>query len=279
MACLPRAAGAAELRCAPSGKLYDYRWALLQLALDHTRKPGGDDTIKQLDTAHITQARLLAMMKAGAIDVMALGPSVERLAALQPVKIDILRGLLGYRVLLIRKSDQPRFQRLSPAELKRSVRFGFNSQWADLAILEANGLQLVTSPSYEGLFAMLSDQRFDAFPRGINEYAKELAVYGPRYPDLAADNSHALFMRFPVYFWVRKGNDALAQRIETGLILALRDGSFKKLFVQYHQPEIALLKQETRTVLYLRNPMFPDPLPDSEYRWWLPPSIKMQPLP
>ncbi|POZ60432.1 substrate-binding periplasmic protein [Chromobacterium alticapitis] len=275
----PVQAETVPLRCAPSGELYHYRWALLQLALDHANTGHADYRVDQIDSTLTSQSRLEAMLRAGAVDVLALGPNQERLAELQPVRVDILRGLLGYRVLLIRKADQARFRQLSPSELKRQIRFGFNSQWADVAILQANGLTLVTSPSYPNLFAMLSNKRFDAFPRGVSEFAKELASYGHAYPDLGVDDSHALFMRYPVYFWVRKGNAELAKRIEDGLNLALRDGSFKKLFQQYHQPEIQLLKQERRSVLYLENPMFPGPPLPHEYSWWLPSGIKLHPLP
>lgn len=272
-------ANESTLRCAPSGALYDYRWALLKLALDHTRPTGSPFRIDQVDSSRTTQSRLMAMMQAGALDVMALPPNPEREANMRPIRVDILRGMLGYRVLLIRKSDAAWFQRLQPVDLKGKIKLGFNSQWADLAILQANGFQVVASPGYEGLFAMLDARRFDAFPRGLNEFSKELTQYGSRYPELAVDKTYAFFTPYPVYFWVRRGNEALARQIENGLNLALRDGSFKKLFIQYHQQEIGLLKRENRRVLFLNNPMLPRQGADQDYSWWLPKSVKIERLP
>ncbi|CAN6484299.1 unnamed protein product [Victoria cruziana] len=82
----------------------------------------------------------------------------------------------------------------------------------------------------------------------------ELSLHRQQFPQLVLEQAHALYFPYPVYFWVRKDNQALAARIERGLNLALADGSFRRLFEQYHAKEIALLRQGRRQIHRLRTP-------------------------
>ena len=209
-------------------------------------------------------------MQSGAIDVIALGTNDEREAKLLPIKIDILRGIVGFRLLVIRAADQARIAQMDDQSLRNQLIFGLNEQWADLPIMRANGFSVVTSLDYETLFAMLAAGRFDAFPRGLNEARRELDERKQHYPQLAIEKSKALFFPYPVYFWVNKDNVALAQRIESGLKRALADGSFRKLFQSYHAAEIAALKNEKRHVLRLDNPILPAGTVPPDTSWWWP---------
>jgi len=263
----PGIAAETSIRYFPSGAIYEYRWKLLALALAHTRESGesllmipyGEDT---------TQNRAVSLLQSGAIDVIALGTNEERESKILPVRIDILRGIVGFRVFLIRSADQARISQMDDAALRRQLTFGLNSQWADLPILRANGFTVTTSSGYEALFDMLAAGRFDAFPRGLNEAQRELDEHRQRYPQLAVEQTRALYFPYPVYFWVRKDNQALAQRIERGLQLSLADGSFRKTFEQYHAAEIATMKQQQRHVLRLDSPILPNGTPPSDTSWW-----------
>ena len=254
----------------PTGAIYDYRWALLALALQHTRGSDGPWRLEPFDEQGFSQDRTIALLLHGELDITAFGYTPEREAILRPVRIDLLRGMLGYRLLLIRADRQAYFSHLDVSAFRRDVILGFNSQWADLAVLQANNLRLVTSPHYDNLFAMLNARRFDAFPRGLNEVRRELQHFGPVYPDLAVEQGWALYMQDPVYFWVRKGDGALAARIERGLNLALADGSFKALFLSYHGKDIAAAAYTHRRVIVLNNPYLPRWYVPSDTGWWWP---------
>ncbi|RJG04421.1 hypothetical protein D3878_13780 [Noviherbaspirillum sedimenti] len=254
------------MRVYPTGPIYDFRWKLLELALAHTQDDGGVMRL-QPQAEEATQNRAMLMLQAGTIDVIALGTNVEREAMARPVRIDILRGIVGYRVFVIRAADQPRIARMEAGEL-RQLTFGLNSQWADLPIMRANGFTVETSTSHENLYGMLEAHRFDAFPRGLNEATRELAQHHHLYPQLTLESSKALYFPYPVYFWVSRTNTALASRIERGLQLALADGSFRKLFERYHAEEIAALQKDRRQVLRLRNPALPKNNAEPDTRWW-----------
>lgn len=261
-------AGEDSISYFPVGPIYEYRWKLLELALAHTRK--GDEPVRLVPfPENVTQNRGVQLLEAGAIDVIALGTNVEREQRMHPIKIDILRGMVGFRIFVIRGADQARIARMNEHELRKQLTFGLNSQWADLPVMRAHGFSVETSTSYENLFGMLVAGRFDAFPRGLNEAARELDERRKTYPELSVEQTKALFFPFPIYFWVNKDNKALAQRIERGLKLSLEDGSFRKLFETYHAEEIATLANQKRQVVRLSNPIMPPgtPLPDTSW-WW-----------
>lgn len=263
------AAAETTIRYFPSGSIYEYRWKLLALALAHT--PDVKGAVKLVPYAEeVTQNRGILLLQAGAIDVIALGTNDEREAKMLPVKIDILRGIVGFRLLVIRGADQARIQKMDDSSLRKRLAFGLNSQWADLPIMQANGFSVITSSSYENLFEMLAAGRFDAFPRGLNEARRELDARKQKYPQLVIEKSKALFFPYPIYFWVKKDHVALAQRIERGLKLSLADGSFRKLFESYHAAEIATLKTENRHVIRLDNPILPAGTAQPDTSWWWP---------
>ena len=115
---------------------------------------------------------------------------------------------------------------------------------------------------------MLVANRFDAFTRGLNEASLELDKRKTSYPQLAVEQTKALYFPYPVYFWVRKNETALAERIRHGLQLSLADGSFRKLFEHYHAAEIKMLSKNKRQVIHLTNPVLPAHTAEPDTSWW-----------
>jgi ABC-type amino acid transport substrate-binding protein len=256
------------IRYFPVGQIYEYRWKLLELALSHAGKDTDAPYRLEPYAEDVTQNRGMQLLQSGAIDVIALGTNAERESRMLPVKIDILRGIVGFRVFIIRAADQPRIAGMDEQTLRSQLTFGLNSQWADLPILRANGFTVVTSSNYEHLFDMLAVGRFDVFTRGLNEAAREIEAHRQKYPQLALERTKALYFPYPVYFWVRMENTGLAQRIERGLGMALADGSFRRLFESYHTAEIEMLANEKRQILRLGNPVLPEGTAEPDTSWW-----------
>ena len=256
------------IRYFPVGSIYEFRWKLLEIALAHTETEDGAFRLVPY-AEDVTQNRGVLLLQSGGIDVIALGTNAEREEKLRPVKIDILRGLVGFRLLVIRSADQASIAQMDDVSLRSQLTFGLNSQWADLPIMEANGYAVVTSSSYENLFGMLAAGRFDAFPRGLNEAQREIDGHKKEFPQLSVEKTKALYFNFPIYFWVKKDNIALADRIERGLRLCLADGSFHDLFMKYHAAEIDALKKENRHIINLNNTtLSKDEIPPDTSWWW-----------
>jgi hypothetical protein len=265
---LPALAAEPVLRTFPVGPIYDFRWQVLALALRHP--PGGAAVRLEPYDGTITQRRSLDLLDTGELDVLALGSNPQREARALPVRVDILRGIIGFRVLLIRREDQAWFDRMDDAQLRRECTFGLQRDWADLAIMEAAGFRVETAVNAENLFRMLALRRFDGFPRGLNEARSELERHQAATPGLAIEAHRALYFPYPVYFWVRRDKVELAGRIQRGLEAALADGSFQRLFQASFAAEIAQLEPRRRHVLMLRNPELPAGAAAPDTGWWWP---------
>jgi len=257
------------LRYFPVGSIYEFRWKLLETALAHTEKEDGPFRLEPY-AEEVTQNRGVMLLQSGGIDVIALGTNDEREEKLRPIRIDILRGLVGFRLLVIRSADQPGIAQMDDVSLRKTLTFGLNSQWADVPIMRANGFTVITSSSHENLFGMLAASRFDAFPRGLNEAQREIDEHKKNFPQLSIEKTKALYFSFPIYFWVKKGNSDLAEKIERGLTRSLADGSFQNLFERYHATEIAALRKENRHVIHLDNPLLPANAVPPDTSWWWP---------
>jgi len=203
-----------------------YFLQLLQLALEKTRASDGDFEIQQYEQPMSGPRQLTELKNNGVINLIWNGSNSKREAELLPVRFSLLRELNDYRVFLIRKDDQERFQAVRTlADLSRFTA-GAGEGWPSTAVLRANGLPVVTSVGYEQLFRMLDARRFDYMPRGVYEAWFEQQQHS----GLAIEQTLFLHYRVPFYFFTSRKNAALADRVERGLRAALADGSFDRLF-------------------------------------------------
>lgn len=208
----------------------DYYYSnLLKLALDKTRDSHGPYQLIFTPVMPITN-RLLREIERGSLDVTWMPFERHLKYDLKPVPIRLLKNLSDYRVFLIRADDQEKFSTVGTLGDLRKLKGGIGSHWPDRQIMEDNGLPLVLSMSYFNLFKMLKSARFDYFSRGVFQVKSEVDTYANQ--GIALEKH--LFLRYenPVYFYVHKNNTQLAERIETGLKIALADGSFNELFNQ-----------------------------------------------
>jgi hypothetical protein len=266
---LQGAEGGRPLRYYPVGRIYDYRWKLLELALAKGAGPG--QTYRLVPCPDdITQARSERELESGSLDVLALGSTPQREDRLLPIRVDILKGIIAYRVFLIRAGDQGRIAGMDETALRRDLTFGLARGWADLPVMVAAGFAVETASDSGGLFRMLAAGRFDAFPRGLNEVYLDLAQHAKEFPQLAVERTKALYFPFPVYFWVNRGRPGLAGTIRRGLDRALADGSFRRLFMTTYAWEIDKVRTERRHVLKLPNPSLPPDAAAPDTHWWWP---------
>lgn len=249
------------------GGVYEYRVKLLELALEKTKETDGKGSAVPF-TGEVTQARGLAMLQEGLIDIVSLGTTKEWESQFTPIKIDILRGILGYRVCLINADRQKDFVKVQTIEDMRHFTGGFGEQWSDIAILRENKLLVEGVTNTSSILPMLVVNRFDYFPRGINEAWVEFEANKEKFPSLAVETHIAFFYPFPVYFFVKKGNTLLADRIRRGLNTALKDGSFKKLFLRYHKDIISKANLDNRKIIRMSNSTLPDGTPSVDTSWW-----------
>ena len=261
------------VRYNPSMSEKDFRSAyfvsLLGLALEKTRATYGPFRLEKGKESMFQSRAIRELHKGQRIDVFWTMTSVERENQLLPIRIPLLKGLLGYRIFIIRQEDETKFRTITDINEFKELVAGQGTDWPDTKILRANNINVVTSPVYDGLFMMLHKKRFDYFPRGITEIWQEVEFHHDK--ELIVESSKILYYPAPIYFFVSPQNNALANRIEKGLALARLDGSFDRLFYSYpaHQKIFDRGKLEHRQVIILDNPLLPEHTPLDKKELWL----------
>lgn len=243
----------------------EYYTQVLVLVL---KKSGGQYQAVPNKSAMGQSRAILQLENNDGLDVIWTMTSREREAAMLPVRIPIDKGLLGWRIFLVKKRDLDKFDDVHSLDDLKKYSAGQGHDWPDAEILRANGLPVVTGGSYAGLFRMLQADRFQYFPRGILEIVSEKAAH----PEFGLEIEPTLLLHYPaaLYFFVNKKNIALAQILERGLAVAIEDGSFDKLFEQFNGELIKQAHLKTRHVIEVSNPL-PDETPLSNVGLWFRP--------
>jgi len=249
----------------PSNVQTDYMQGLLKLALNYSGKNYVFSTTEET----YSRPRLMESVKNGSVSLMWGGTSEQMEGDYLPIRIDAYRGLMSHRILIIRNGDQARFDEVKTLDDLRKIKFGQGRSWQDASIMKSAGFDVVTSTKKPGLFYMLDGGRFDAFPRGANEAWSEMAAF-PKL-NLAVEKQLVLVYPLPTYFFVHKGDPALAKDIENGLETAIRDGSFDTYFYNSKEVKDALEHADlpNRRAFYIENPFLPKATPLARKELWI----------
>ena len=241
----------------------DYPVRLLALALS---KSGGNYQLR----AHpnfMLQVRAIAELQSGRnLDVIWTTTSNEREAQLLPVRIPIDRGLLGWRLLLVREADASKFAGISDAGLQQLLA-GQGHDWPDTGILKSAGYRVDVSSNYRDLFLMLGNKSIDYFPRSTHEVWGELDLH--RDKRFIVEPTLALHYPAAMYFFVNRINVSLQRAIQRGLEAAIADGSFERLFQEHFSGVLKRSGLEGRRTIELNNPQLPPLTPLQDQRLWL----------
>lgn len=186
-----------------------------------------------------------------------------------PIRIPLDRGVLGWRVPLIRAADRQQWERLRDVNELRSLLqaklAGQGRDWPDTEILRGAGLPVQTSGRM-ALYRMLALGRIDHFPRSVleiqteaEEHAAEALVIAPR----------ALIV-YPtaLYFFVSRNEPEFAQALSAGLERAVQSGEMVSLFRKHFGPALAALDTQHRLVLRLHNPLLSPETPLQRSELW-----------
>lgn len=225
---------------------------LLSLALAASKDEYGDYQLQPV-RYEMAQGRASMMLQRNElIDVHWRMTSKSLESKLQAIYFPILKGLMGYRIFIIRKEDQPLFKQVnSLAELKK-LPLGQGINWPDSEILLSNDFNVIKGYDIH-LLKMLKRKRFDYFPRALHEPWLEIA----NEPDLMVEQSFMLTYPAPMYFFVNKNNKRLTDRLTLGLKRLLNSGKFEHYFENHAITSniLAKAKLANRRVFQLSSPL------------------------
>nr|WP_319583348.1 hypothetical protein [uncultured Pseudodesulfovibrio sp.] len=164
--------------------------------------------------------------------VIALGNRADHEHLLQPVCVPIQLGLgLGYRIMLTRTGMEDRLGKVQTLEDLSDFVLGQGLGWADVEILRAAGLRVVTPTKATSIPRMMMEGRIDLYPRGLFEIDAEYARYKTDYPSLIIDENLVLHYPLVSFFFTRKGNDKLFNVIKNGMENAYQTGKLQDLIM------------------------------------------------
>lgn len=225
----------------------EYDWIVLRAALDKTAARFGPYTLKPSGEP-LSVPRLLQEMSRsdGCINIIARATDCELEKKFQPIRISIERGLMGMRLLMVRKADLPRFAAVRTLEDLKRLSAGQGKGWIDTEVLAAAGISVVESPRPHSLYGML-----EAGPSTFSRV---------RYP-------------LPRYFFVRRDaqGDRLAARIRAGMELMVQDGTLAALFRQHKGRLVERAAIGRRRIIDLHNPALPPDTPLERSELWFRP--------
>lgn len=203
------------------------------------------------------------------IDVAWFGARESLEDRLKPVYIPIFKGLLGWRIPLIHRDMQARFDRVTDVADLRALTAIQGLGWPDTAILRHSGITVMTA-RYDLLPRILATKRVDWFPRSVIEIWAEKRRWADAHPALAIADDVLVVYRFAALFFVAPGDDTLHAAIRTGLERAHADGSFDRLFRSHPNVKAALTRGNlgARKRIDLPNPLLSDRLRAVPDKYW-----------
>jgi len=250
---------------------FKYPSVILTEALRRTEEEFGATHLTRYPDA-IPRKRALAELIKGNITVFSTPTRREWEERALAVRIPIRKGILGYRLFLINKQDQPRFEAISSLSQLKQMVVGSGEQWSTTAALRKLGFNVEGGTSYESLFTMLAHKRFDFFPRGVNEIFGEFDGRKAKFPNLHIEEGLAVYLPLPTYFFVTPKRLDLAKRLEKGLAKMVEDGTLDRLFNEHHSEALKRAGLASRQIFSLNNPDLTPETPFGRQQLWYVPN-------
>ena len=248
----------------------DYYWVLMRAALEATERQWGPFVLEPCGMVMNADRSQILLSNAETITTLVRVTSRERERIMRPVRIPLDKGLTGYRLFLIRQQAQPALDKVRSLDDLRRFTIGQGSNWVDTKVLRAAGFMVETAPAYESLFHMLDAGRFDLFSRGINEISRELNDRRSVFTNLAIESHLLLYYPLPRYYFFAPTaqGERLAQRVEEGLNLLMRNGQFERMYREFKRQILAGLDLSGRRLFRLENPELPPQTPLNRSELW-----------
>jgi hypothetical protein len=244
----------------------DYQVAVLQKALEKTQHEyGAFNVIRHKELFSTSRSR--REVNRGEIVNVSTGPwrpietEPAKLAERSlRVEIPIMSGLLGYRLLIIRKEDEQKFKHITQEdELKKNIA-GQARGWKDVDIYRHNGYQVDDIANLTSLFSMLKSKRFDYLPMSIAEAKSALASNKDYSQSFVIAQNIIIYYPLPIIFYVSENYPLLAERLNKGMLILEKEGLMDKLFNQFFAADIEQVKKQKPRCFVLDNPYIPEHL-------------------
>ncbi|WP_243311638.1 transporter substrate-binding domain-containing protein [Fundidesulfovibrio agrisoli] len=232
-----------------------------EICIEALNKAGLDATFEMFPVA--AENRLDAEMASGKLHLSFIPPNANRLALegrqlIAAIRVPLERGLLGWRVCLVRGNDKDILKGVTSVEALRRFRVGQGYGWGDIDVYAGAGITVVEAPfsSQSAPLRALASGHFDLLPMGTSEFEAFLERAKEEGLGIVADSHIVIHYPWFRFIWVSRTapNAAiLLESLERGLDIMVRDGSFIRIFEQY-KGKIDTAWVRRRTMIELASP-------------------------
>ena len=174
----------------------------------------------------------------------------------------LTKGLLGYRLIMVRKESLEQFKDLKSAAELQALSIGIPATWADAEMFRKNNYNVVEKGIFDDLFVLLKNREFDYTALGANEIEEAFQQRAEPLGGISIEPSAMIYYPFPLVFYVSPGRPELAERVEAGLKAIMDNGDHDKIFNKYHGDVVQRLNLKQRKIFTLQNPFLPGEMAD-----------------
>lgn len=230
-----------------------YKYKLIHELLEATRAEYGDYKVVPFDAESSAKRQALLISEGRVLNLTWASPgTVIANADVIAIPVDILKGLLGYRICLINPANfPPAIRNLSDMVIGQGL------NWSDVDIYRFNDIPVREAPSFEALFDMLAVKRYQCLSLGADEVVFTWREKKADYPFLTLEPQLLIYYDHPIYLQVSKKSPELARRLELGLAKLIHNGRFDALFDQYHAADLKFLALHQRRYFCMVTPYLP----------------------
>ena len=233
-----------------SPQQHHYFHDLLETAL---RKAGHEP---KLVTHRLPQLRIKKYLADGRISVFWMLETEARNRRFPRIDVDLTKGFIGHRTLLIHPKDQSKFNDVQTLDDFRELGLvaGLGEGWFDIDVWHANDLPYRIQPgNWKVIFQKVAKRRdYDYFPRGANEIVDEAAAH----PNLTIEENLALIYDRDFQFYLSATGPATTytELLREALTRAQAGSTIDKLVRKHWSGNLEILNLDQRRTLRLKTP-------------------------
>mgnify|MGYP006175988369 FL=1 len=174
----------------------------------------------------------------------------------------IAKGLLGYRLLIIKQDKRDKFKQINTAKQMQQLTAGIPATWADADLFRANNYTVCEKGVFGEVFQRLKNNECDYVALGANEIEEAFTTMAEPLGDLVIEPTLMLYYPFPLVFYLNPKQVELAARVKVGLQYIINNGQLDAIFNKYNGNIVERLSLKQRKALHLNNPILPDEMRD-----------------
>lgn len=213
-----------------------------------------DGHTPKLNTLELPHMRTMEYLENGSLSIHWMFESEERNKKYTPIKVGLTNGLVGQRILFIKKGDQHLYDNVKNIDDFRNLDLvgGFGREWFDVNVWKENNLKYKEhSGNWKSIFKMIPIRpTYNYFSRGFTEILEE----SKEYPELEIEDKLLFIYDRDFIFYLSKTGEKYNDIIEHALKKARNNGLVKKLVKRYWANGFKALQYDKRIKIYLKTP-------------------------